>query len=107
MILTPAATGQMLVKSIAANLGFELAESFDGRDFDGRRGKMLLKVLEGALTPELAETIGARANDDESITIAALSVADGSREALRRICRGSKVVSIPDGIFSNVKGGVA
>lgn len=105
--LTPNATGRTLVSSVAANLGFELLDAVNADGFDGRRGNMYLKVLEGTLTAELAETIGARADATASVTVAALSVADGAREALRKTRRGSKVVSIPDGIFPCAKGGVA
>lgn len=97
VILTDAATGQALIESVAANLGFVLEPSH--LHFDGSRGRTLLKVHEGVLDTELVDECLARLMDSEKLVIAATSVMDGVREHLRRNGKGSRVVHIPDDIF--------
>lgn len=47
VMLTPEATRQTLIESVAANLGFTLLHPDDDYVFDARRGNALLKVVEG------------------------------------------------------------
>lgn len=105
VILTPVATGPVLVESVAANLGFHLTHPDDDYVFDGRRGNSLLKVVEGVATVEQVDWLVAQLQDGERIVLAATSVMDGVREYLRRVCKGSRVVSIPDDIFRYSEGG--
>lgn len=99
VMLTPEATGDALVESVAANLGFELLHPDDDYVFDGRRGNTLLKVVEGAATTGLVDWLVSKVEPGETIVLAATSVMDDVRELLRRSCKGSRVVAIPDDMF--------
>lgn len=110
VMLTEAATGDALVKSVAANLGFRLLEFgdwdvYDGHYFEGYRGNTVLKVWEGVADIELVDWLVSRLHEGQIMVLAATCVMDGVREHLRRSCRGSRVVSIPDDIFRCSKGG--
>ena len=105
VLLTSDATGDVLVRSIAANLGYKLLPADDATPFDGVRGKTFLKVYEGVADVELAETLAAQVPEGCSLLLAATGVADGTRERLRRACKGSRVVHVPDEIFPYTKGG--
>ncbi|HIW95435.1 MAG TPA: site-specific DNA-methyltransferase [Candidatus Corynebacterium gallistercoris] len=105
VILTPEATGETLVTSVAANLGFRLLHAEDDYVFDARRGNSLLKVIEGVATIEQVDWLVSQIQDDETIVLAATSVMDGVRQHLRRACKGSRVVAIPDDIFRYSQGG--
>ena len=105
VILTPEATGETLVTSVAANLGFRLLHAEDDYVFDAHRGNSLLKVIEGVATIEQVDWLVSQIQDDETIVLAATSVMDGVRQHLRRACKGSRVVAIPDDIFRYSQGG--
>lgn len=105
VMLTPDATGEVLVASVAANLGFSLLHPDDDVVFDGRRGNSLLKVVEGVATTEEVDRLVEQIQPGETIVLAATVVLDGVREHLRRACKGSRVVAIPDDIFPYAQGG--
>ena len=100
VLLTPAATGQVLIESVAANLGFTLLHPDDDYVFDARRGKALLKVYEGLATEQVVDSLVSHVSHGETIVLAATGVADGVREYLRRALKGSRVVALPDDLFS-------
>lgn len=104
VVVTENGTGDSLIASVAANLGFELLKDAS-EVFDGKRGNTLLKIIDGTITPDLAEWLVAQTTEDNPIIIAATSVMDGTREALRRARKGSRVIAIPDEIFAYSKGG--
>lgn len=103
--LTENATGETLVRSIAANLGFRLLDSDNPTIFDARRGNTFLKVIEGVVTNEIVDCIATNLSESKTVVIAALSIPDGVREHLRNINRGSRIVSVPDDIFRYQQGG--
>lgn len=105
VMLTPEATGEVLVASVAANLGFSLLHPDDDVVFDGRRGNSLLKVIEGVATIDEVDRLVEQIEPGETIALAATVVLDGVREHLRRACKGSRVVAIPDDIFPYAQGG--
>lgn len=113
VMLTDAATGDTLKRSVAANLGFRLLDPDDETDedtfaalcFHGRRGNAFLYVYEGAASMGLVDWLVSRIRPGETIVLAVTSVTDGIREHLRRSCKGSRVVVIPDDIFRFSKGG--
>lgn len=105
VVLSPEATGDLLIRSVAANLGFALIPSPVNSDFDGRKGKVLLKVVEGVAIVDMVDWLVSRLQPDETVLIAALSVMDGVRETLRRNCKGSRIVVIPDDVFRYSKEG--
>ena len=105
VLLTAEATGDALVRSVAANLGYRLLPADGATPFDGVRGKTFLKVHEGVADAELVETLASLVPEGCSLLLAATGVADGARERLRRACKGSRVVHVPDEIFPYTKGG--
>lgn len=105
VMLTPEATGAVLVSSVAANLGFSLLHPDDDVVFDGQRGNSLLKVVEGVATIEEVDRLVEQIQPGETIVLAATVVLDGVREHLRRVCKGSRVVAIPDDLFLYSQGG--
>lgn len=105
VMLTAEATGPTLIASTAANLGFDLLHPDDDFVFDGRRGSALLKVVEGLATTEIVDWLVSQIQPGETIVLAATGVMDGVREYLRKACRGSRVVALPDDVFRFSKGG--
>lgn len=105
VILTPAATGQVLIESVAANLGFTLLHPDDDYVFDARRGNALLRVVEGVATVEVVDWLVSQLQPGETIVLAATSVMDGVRQHLRKAARGSRVVALPDDVFPYSEGG--
>lgn len=103
VVLTPEATGQVLIESVAANLGFGLLHPDDDYVFEGRRGNTLLKVVEGVATVELVDDLVKELVPGETLVLAATSVMDGVRQHLRKVCKGSRVVAVPDDVFSYQK----
>lgn len=96
--LTEAATGQVLVESVAANLNFLLTP--DHRYFHGVRGAMRLVVVEGRLDRAKVDDLIAHLADGEGLTIAATEIDDGVRQYLRSLGRGCRAVHVPSEIFT-------
>lgn len=105
VMLTAEATGETLVESVAANLGFRLLHPDDDYIFDAQRGNSLLKVIDGVATIEIVDSLVSHVTPGETIVLAATSVMDGVREHLRRSCRGSRVVALPDDVFHYTEDG--
>lgn len=105
VMLSLAATGQTLIESVAANLGFRLLHPDDDYVFDARRGNTLLKVVEGVATIEIVEWLASQVQPGETIVLATTSVMDGVRQHLRRAVKGSQVVALPDDLFRYSEGG--
>lgn len=105
VMLTAAATGETLIESVAANLGFTLLHADDDYVFDARRGNALLKVVDGVATTEIVDWLASQIQPGETIVLAATTVMDGVRQHLRRSVKGSRVVAIPDDIFRYSEGG--
>ncbi|MDY5152329.1 site-specific DNA-methyltransferase [Actinotignum urinale] len=105
VMLTEAATGETLIESVAANLGFTLLYPDDDYVFDARRGNALLKVVEGVATPEIVDWLASQVQPGETIVLAATSVMDGVRQHLRKLVKGSRVVALPDDVFRYSEGG--
>ena len=105
VMLTAAATGQTLIESVTANLGFTLLHPDDDYIFDARRGNALLKVVEGAATTEIVDWLASQIQPGETIVLAATTVMDGVRQHLRKLVKGSRVVALPDDVFRYSEGG--
>lgn len=97
VLLTEAATWQVLVNSVAANLNFRLTA--DHRYFHGVRGAMRLVVVEGRLDFTKAEDLLAHLDEGEGLTIAATEIEDGVREYLRSAGRGCVALHVPSELF--------
>lgn len=96
--LTEAATGAALVNSVAANLNFSLTP--DNRHFDGKRGSMFLKVVEGRLDKDKAEELLAHLDEGEGVTLAATELEPGIRQFARTTDKPCQIVHIPNDIFT-------
>ena len=105
VMLTAAATGETLIESVAANLGFTLLHADDDYVFDARRGNALLKVVEGVATVEIVDWLASHIQPGETIVLAATTVMDGVRQHLRKLVKGSRVVVLPDDVFRYSEGG--
>lgn len=105
VMLTAAATGETLIESVAANLGFTLLHPDDDYMFDARRGNALLKVVEGVATAEIVDWLASQIQPGETIVLAATTVMDGVRQHLRKLVKGSRVVALPDDVFRYSEGG--
>ena len=107
VMLTPDATGENLIASVAANLRFARTQVSEAAVFDAKRGTMFLKVIEGPVSTEMIDSLVGHLSPGESLTVAATVVPDGMREYLRKSVKGSRIVAIPDDIFSFHGGGDA
>ena len=105
VMLTAAATGETLIESVAANLGFTLLHPDDDYVFDARRGNALLKVVEGVATTEIVNWLASQVQPGETIVLAATTAVDGVRQHLRRAVKGARVVVLPDDVFRYSEGG--
>lgn len=107
-VLTDAATGDTLVRSVAANLGFRLLEygdwsRYDGTYFEGYRGDTMLKVWDGVITNDDVDWLASRLREGQTMVIATTGAVDGAREHLRHVSKGSRIVLVPDEVFSYSK----
>lgn len=95
--LTEHATGDLLVRSVAAQLRFELTP--EDLHFDGKRGREHLVVVEGVLDEEKIDEVMAHLPAGHSVLFAATVVDDSAREHVRGFKNGSRVVHVPLEIF--------
>lgn len=96
VMLTEAATGTVLVDSVVTQLGFERTRT---GAFDGKRGNMLLRVIEGLVTTDTVDQLLPLLGKDERLMLAATAVDDSVRDYLRKACKGSVVKHVPDDLF--------
>lgn len=95
--LTEHATGELLVRSVAAQLRFALTPN--DLHFDGKRGREHLVVVEGVLDEEKVGEVMAHLPEGHSVLFAATVVDDSAREHVRSFKNGSRVVHVPLEIF--------
>ena len=95
--LTEHASGNLLVRSVAAQLRFALTH--EDLYFDGKRGREHLVVVEGVLDEEKVGEVMAHLPEGHSVLFAATVVDDFAREHVRGFKNGSRVVHVPLEIF--------
>ena len=95
--LTERATGDLLVRSVAAQLRFALTPN--DLYFDGKRGREHLVVVEGVLDEEKIDEVMSHLPDGHSVLFAATVVDDFAREHVRSSKNGSRVVHVPLEVF--------
>lgn len=100
--LTEDATGETLVRSIAAQLGFRLIKN-QVSSFDGICGSQVLKVHEGIADKELVDNLVQVLPEGGKLTLATTGMIDGLREYVRKTHKGSRLIHIPDEIFTYSK----
>lgn len=95
--LTEHATGDLLVRSVAAQLRFALTT--EDLHFDGKRGREHLVVVEGVLDEEKIDEVMSHLPEGHSVLFAATVVDDFAREHVRSFKNGSRVVHVPLEVF--------
>ena len=95
--LTEHATGDLLVRSVAAQLRFALTP--EDLYFDGKRGREHLVVVEGVLDEEKIDEVMSHLPEGHSVLFAATVVDDFAREHVRSFKNGSRVVHVPLEVF--------
>lgn len=95
--LTEHATGDLLVRSVAAQLRFALTP--EDLHFDGKRGREHLVVVEGVLDEEKIDEVMSHLPEGHSVLFAATVVDGFAREHVRSFKNGSRVVHVPLEIF--------
>ena len=105
VILTEQATGQVLIESVATNLGYSLLDGNQNSLFDAKKGRSYLKVYEGIADTNLVDSLVAVLGEDKTLVLATTGLVDGVREYLRKIRKGSRIIHLPDGIFRYSKEG--
>lgn len=97
-VLTEHATATNLTKSVAAHLGFKLQSQ--ASVFPAKKGSMNLWVTRQPLTTRAVDELVQYVPTGESVLIAATSVMPEVTEHVATACPGSRVVVIPDGLFT-------
>ena len=95
--LTTEATGDTLVRSVAANLGFYLTEN--DTHFNGCRNNEHLAVVEGVLNDQKVGDLMSHLTEGHSILFAATTLDEGIRDTIRSYKNGSRAVHIPLDLF--------
>jgi adenine-specific DNA-methyltransferase len=101
---TPEATGEVLERSVAAHLGFRLTP--ESPRFTGVKGRQWLAVLEGQLSENLLSELLADLPKGHSLTVVCDGAAHNLDRELRKRARGSRLLQMPDDLFT-ANGGVA
>ncbi len=103
MSVVPGSSYEQLARSVAAQLGYRLADSLEG-PIVGALGKSRLAVIDGTVDAKAVAGVLSQVDEQETVVIAATTVADDARAALRSESKGSRIISIPNDLFP--KGGV-
>lgn len=93
VLLSDWATNGKFSRAVAGQLGFEFEA--DAAPFCGRRGRMRLAVLDGAVGPEEVRDLVSRLEDKERLTIVAKVVLPETEDTLAKLSPGSRVRKAP------------
>ncbi|MGO1735869.1 MAG: site-specific DNA-methyltransferase [Leucobacter sp.] len=97
--ITPEATGEVLQHSIAGHLGFRLTP--ENPRFVGAKGRQLLAVVEGMLSESILTELLAALPENHSLTVVCDGAAPGVDRELRKQARGSRLLVMPDDLFTS------
>lgn len=95
--LTDAAEGDVLVRTIAANLGFYLSP--EDSYFDGHYNRKRLAVVDGLVDKAKVDEVMSHLPEGCSADIAATMVDEDMRDYVSSFENGSRVIHIPFGVF--------
>ena len=98
-LLSIHATNGAFARAVAAQLDFDFDEFT--RPFCGRRGRMRLAVLDGAVGPEEVRSITAALSENERATIVAKVVLPGAEEMLASLSKGSRIRKAPRDVLAD------
>jgi len=93
VLLADWATNGAFSRAVAGQLGFEFEA--DASPFCGRRGRMRLAVLDGAIGPEEARELLAQLDERDRLTIVAKVVLTGTEDLVAKLSPGSRVRKAP------------
>ncbi len=96
-MLTEHANAANLTRAVAAHLRFRLTPN--DPVFPAKRGSMNLCVTRQPVTQEFIDEILRHVPEGESVTLAATSVSPDMGEYLHKHNEGSRVITVPDGLF--------
>ena len=96
-MLTEHANAANLTRAVAAHLRFRLTPN--DPVFPAKRGSMNLCVTRQPVTQEFIDEILRHVPEGESVTLAATSVSPDMGEYLHKNNEGSRVITVPDGLF--------
>ena len=97
IMLTDDAGGPRFARSVASQLGFDW--EIGAGPFCGRRGRMRLVVLDGAIGVEEARQITSELDETERVTIVARVILPGTEEWLAENSRGSICLKAPNDVL--------
>lgn len=93
VLLADWATNGTFSRAVAGQLGFEFEP--DGAPFCGRRGRMRLSVIDGAVGQEEVRDLVSRLEDKERVTIVAKVVLPETEDTLAQLSPGSRIRKAP------------
>jgi adenine-specific DNA-methyltransferase len=93
VLLADWATNGAFARAVAGQLGFEFEPG--ASPFCGRRGRMRLAVLDGAVGPEEARELLAQLDERERLSIVAKVVLAGTEDLVAKLSPGSRVRKAP------------
>ena len=98
VVLTEDATARNLSAAVAAHLRFRMTP--DNPVFPAKREKMNLFVTRQPLTQEFIDELVYYVPDGEAVTVAATSADSDLGRYLHKACPGSRIIHLPDGLFT-------
>jgi len=98
-LLSLQATNGVFARAMAAQLDFDF--DADTRPFCGRRGRMRLAVMDGAVGPEEVKALVAVLGEDERLTLVVQVVLPGAEEMLRSLSTGSRIRKAPRDVLAD------
>ncbi|QTH60509.1 site-specific DNA-methyltransferase [Corynebacterium hindlerae] len=98
-ILTEHADADNLARSVAAHLRFTLTPEHPV--FPGRRGNMWLYVTRQPVDERVLDELLSYLGEGEAVTVASTSVLPEHTTYLHKRAKGSRALSIPDGLFTH------
>lgn len=92
VVLADWATNGAFARAVAGQLGFDCT---DDAPFCGRRGRMRLAVLDGAVGPEEIRDLVSRLDERERLTVVAKAVLPETEDTLAKLSPGSRMRKAP------------
>ncbi len=99
VLLSDRATNGTFAMAAAAQLDFDFEA--DAAPFCGRRGRMRLAVVDGAVGPEEVQQFVGELGAGERVTIVAKVVLPGAEEALKALSTGSRIRKAPRDVLAD------
>ena len=99
LLLAPGATNGLFARAVAAQLDFDF--DADAAPFCGRRGRMRLAVLDGAVGSEEVRSLVEALAESERATIVAQVVLPGAEATLASLSKGSRIRKAPRDVLAD------